>query len=144
MERQPLPDPMPDNPVDRLNAEWALKEMAAGEKAEKDRIAADLQAGEFAQDKLHELDGADEAARIIGRDATEDLQEIAAAEDPGEVAQQREAQIGLEIMNMRDEGKSSQEIIDHYGGEAELERLIGPIAMQGFKTESQNELKGDN
>lgn len=144
MSERRLSDPMPDNQADRKALEAALAEMAAGERAEKDRIAADLQAGEFAQDKLDELDGPEEAARIIGQDAAEDLQEIAAVQDPNRVAQKRETQIGLEIMDMRDEGKSSQEIIDHYGGEEELERLIGPIAMQGFKTESQSETKGDN
>lgn len=140
MERQPLSDPMPDNLADRKALEAELVEMAAGEKAEKDRIAADLQAGDFAQDKLDELDGSEEAERIIGQDAVEDLKEIAARQDPNEVAQKRETRIGLEIMKMRDEGKSPQEIIDHYGGMEELERLIGPIAVQGFKTESRDEM----
>lgn len=75
MERQSLPDPMPDNPANRKGAELALQEMEAAAKAEQKRIARELRNGASPQEKIDELGGPEEAARIIGRESLEDLQE---------------------------------------------------------------------
>lgn len=136
MERQPMPDPMPDkdNIRDRKAVEASLLELDSRAKAEEQYMHDQLEQGVRPSELLRQLGGKEEAARIIGEYYADKL-----ASNP----EDRELSKWEEILEMYNNGATAQQIIDSNGGREGLERVIGTKAAQGFVEDAENELKGD-
>ena len=135
------PDIMPEKPEDREEVEDILQEMDLREVKQVKRVRQEIKDGRMPAEILDDLGGAEEARRVIGETATDDLEEaeLDAQDQAHLIAKDAENRVWTEILDLKSGGATGRDIIDHFGGYEELERKIGSKAAAHFKKEADKE-----